>query len=121
MSGQKCPRSVQLLLPLSVLVTHASSDQVTAFSTELYAVQLQLKQITSPPKKNLQKTQKKNKHKKSPFFLSFPSKCKKKNMKMGISEKKKKSNQTTKQYIYQDISKSPEEDFILIKNNEDIE
>lgn len=49
MSGQKRSRIVQLLLPLSVLVTRESSDQLTAFSTELYAVQLQFKQTNKQP------------------------------------------------------------------------
>lgn len=57
MPGEKCSRTVQLLLPLSVLVTHRSSDQVIAFSTELYALQLQLKQTTFLP---LKKTQQKH-------------------------------------------------------------
>lgn len=54
---KKCSRTVQLLLPLSALAvylylfaaTHGRSDQVTEFSTELYAVKLQLKQTENQP------------------------------------------------------------------------
>lgn len=103
MSGQKRSRIVQLLLPLSVLVTRESSDQLTAFSTELYAVQLQFKQTNKQPHPIKNKQTKKPQKQQLPqlsVLRNFPSKCKKKIMKTGEFKKREKNANKQKNPTY---------------------